>query len=282
MDNISFGKYTPNNTFIHKLDSRNKLFLTLFMTVIIFLKFNDWPFTLLMSGIYLVLLLTLMIISKVKLGSLLKALSGMWMMFLFIFIIYIFIPNASLESPVAFSIGKLDVKLFAIYQAIYILLRIFIMLSLMMILTSTTTPMELTGAFEWYGTPLKKIKFPVNEISMTLSIAIRFIPTLIEETSRIIKAQESRGVDFSKGGLAKKTKMIASLIVPLFVSAINRSEELSDAMEVRGYDPKAERTKYKRLTFSWRDLLAFVLVIAFGTLIIVLRVKDKTVPISLM
>ena len=110
---------------------------------------------------------------------------------------------------------------------------------------------------------------------MTLSIALRFIPTLLEESERIMKAQASRGVDFNHGGLGKRFKAIISLIIPLFVSAIDRSEELSNAMEVRGYDPRAKRTRYRVLHFGWRDLLAFTLVAALFAGIIVLFVFDK-------
>ena len=118
--------------------------------------------------------------------------------------------------------------------------------------------MDLTYAFEWYMTPLKLIRFPVHEVAMTLSIALRFIPTLLDETDRIMKAQASRGVDFNHGGLFKRFKAVMSLIIPLFVSAIQRSEELSDAMEARGYNPRDKRTKYRKLMFGWRDIIAFL------------------------
>ena len=151
------------------------------------------------------------------------------------------------------------------------------MFCLTMILTSTTKPMDLTYAFEWYMTPLKLIKFPVHEIAMTLSIALRFIPTLLDETDRIMKAQASRGVDFSHGGLFKRFKAVISLIIPLFVSAIQRSEELSDAMEARGYDPRAKRTRYRKLRFSWRDIIAFLVGAAIFGGVLFLFIYDKRV-----
>ena len=174
----------------------------------------------------------------------------------------------------AFNIG-FDVYWQAIYQAGYIILRLILMMAIMMVLTSTTKPMDLTYGFEWYMTPLKLVKFPVHAVAMTLSIALRFIPTLLEESERIMKAQASRGVDFNRGGLGKRFKAIISLIIPLFVSAIDRSEELSNAMEVRGYDPRAKRTRYRVLRFGWRDLLAFLFVGALFAGIIVLFVFDK-------
>ena len=165
----------------------------------------------------------------------------------------------------------------SIYDSAYIILRLVIMMSLMMILTSTTKPMDLTYALEWYMTPLKLIKFPVHEIAMTLSIALRFIPTLLDETDRIMKAQSSRGVDFNHGGILKKFKAGVSLILPLFISAIERSEELANAMEVRGYDPSAKRTRYRKLTFSWRDIISFILVGGLIAGIIYLVIYDNNV-----
>ena len=119
------------------------------------------------------------------------------------------------------------------------------MLGLTLVLTATTKPLELTNALEWFMKPLKVIKFPVHEIAMTISLALRFIPTLLEETDRIMKAQASRGVDFQNGKFSEKFRAIISLIVPLFISALQRSEELANAMEARGYDPSAERTKFR-------------------------------------
>ena len=137
--------------------------------------------------------------------------------------------------------------------------------------------MDLTYAFEWYMTPLKLVRFPVHEIAMTLSIALRFIPTLLDETNRIMKAQASRGVDFNKGGLFKRFKAVISLIIPLFVSAIQRSEELSDAMEARGYDPRAKRTKYRKLMFGWRDIIALLVALAIFGGVLYLFIYDKRI-----
>ena len=274
MTNITFGRYSPYNTFTHKLDARNKILLVILLVVGIFFQFKVWSTTLLMSGLYLVLIITIMIISRVSFLDLLNSLKGLWLLIIFMFAIYIFIPNSTYSGPVAFNIG-FDVYWQAIYQAGYIILRLILMMAIMMVLTSTTKPMDLTYGFEWYMTPLKVVKFPVHAVAMTLSIALRFIPTLLEESERIMKAQASRGVDFNRGGLGKRFKAIISLIIPLFVSAIDRSEELSNAMEVRGYDPRAKRTRYRVLRFGWRDLLAFLFVGVLFAGIIVLFVFDK-------
>jgi len=264
MSSITFGRYSPYRTFTHKMDPRNKLLLVIALVVIIFFPFKLYSTRLILSGCYLLFALFLMIISRVSFLQLLNSLKGMWLLIIFIFAIYLFIPNGQYKdadpSMIAFKVPWVDVTYYAIMDSGYIILRLIIMMATMMILTSTTKPMDLTYAFEWYMTPLKVIRFPVHEIAMTLSIALRFIPTLLDETDRIMKAQSSRGVDFNHGGLLKRFKAVVSLILPLFVSAIERSEELANAMEVRCYDPKAKRTRYRKLRFGWRDLIGFLLV----------------------
>ena len=199
----------------------------------------------------------------------------MWFLIVFLLVIYIFIPNTNYTHLWYQFNPHYAIYWDSLYKCGYIILRIILMLCLTMVLTSTTKPMDLTYAFEWYMTPLKIVRFPVHETAMTLSIALRFIPTLLDETERIMKAQESRGVDFAHGGLGKKFKAIISLIIPLFVSAIQRSEELSDAMEARGYDPRAKRTRYRKLTFSWRDAIALLFGLAIFGGVLYLFIMDR-------
>ena len=275
MSSMTFGRYTFRDTFVHRLDARNKIFLMIICMVGIFFQFKMWSTSLILSGIYFIALIILMIISKVSLLRLLKSLSGLWFLIIILMLIYIFIPG-NYHLGVAFYIGSYGVRWDAFCQAGYIVLRLIMMISLTMVLTSTTKPMDMTYAFEWYMMPLKPIRFPVHEIAMTLSIALRFIPTLLDETERIMKAQASRGVDFNHGGLFKRFGAVIALIIPLFVSALERSEELANAMIVRGYDPKAKRTRYRLLRFSWRDIIAFLVVAAAFAMVIVLFVADKT------
>ena len=125
--------------------------------------------------------------------------------------------------------------------------------------------LDLTYSLEWYLIPLRVVKFPTHEVAMTISIALRFIPTILDETNRIMKAQSSRGADFERGGLIKRFKAIISLIVPLFISAFERSGQLAEAMEARGYDPRAKRTRYRILKFHYSDILSFITVgVIFG------------------
>lgn len=265
MNNVTFGRYTPYGTFVHKVDPRNKLVIVVLLMVSIFLQFHVWSTTLVLSGAMLIILIAIMILSRVSLIDLFKSLKSMWFLVIMLLAIYLFIPNPTYKMEMYRFNASYALYWDSLYQAGYIILRLVLMISLTMVLTTTTKPMDLTYSFEWYMTPLKVIRFPVHEIAMTISIALRFIPTLLEETDRIMKAQASRGVDFNHGGLGKRFKAIISLIIPLFVSAIQRSEELSDAMEARGYDPRAKRTKYRKLMFSWRDIVAFLFAAAvFG------------------
>ena len=148
------------------------------------------------------------------------------------------------------------------------------MLAVTTILTTTTKPLDMTYGLEWYMSPLKVIRFPAHEIAMTISIALRFIPTILEETERIIKAQKSRGVDLEEGKLKEKIGAIISLLIPLLISSFQRSEELSDAMEARGYNPSAKRTRYRVLKFKLSDLFAALITVILLTLIILLGVYN--------
>lgn len=276
MSKITFGRYSPKNTFIHRMDPRNKILILILLMVAIFLQFTHWSTTLVLSGVLLLVIIIFMIISRINFIELFRSMATMWFLIVILMAAYIFIPMSTyIGTPVAFYIGTFAVYWAGIYQSGYIILRLIMMLSLTMMLTATTKPMDLTYAFEWYMFPLRGIHFPVSEIAMTLSIALRFIPTLLDETDRIMKAQASRGVDFNHGRFGKRIKAIISLIIPLFISAIERSEELSNAMEARGYDPKAKRTRYRILRFSWRDAIGFVLCCAIFGGILTLFIFDK-------
>lgn len=283
MSSMTFGRYTFHETYVHHLDARSKIFLMIIFMIGIFFQFNLWSTALLLSSLYVIILIIFMLMAHINFLSLFKSLGGMWFFILILMAIYIFIPNNNYYLPTAFTIGDVAVKWDAICQSAYIIMRLILMLALTIILTSTTKPMDMTYAFEWYMRPLKPLRFPVHEISMTLSIALRFIPTLLDETERIMKAQASRGIDFNHGGIFKRFGAIIALIIPLFVSALERSEELANAMIVRGYDPKANRSRYRLLKFSYRDILAFLLVGGLFALIIYLSAIDtKLNPLDLI
>lgn len=260
--------------------------MVILLMVMIFLRIGNWSTTYILCGVYLLFLIIIMLIAKISFLELFKSLKSMWFLVLFIFAIYVFLP-ATVEiketGHVAFYINTYPIYWESFLQSGYIIFRLIMMIALMMLLTSTTTPMNLTYAFEWYMSPLKVIKFPAHEIAMTLSIALRFIPTLLDETERIQKAQASRGVDFNKGGIFKRFKAIISLIIPLFISAIDRSEQLADAMEARGFDPKMKRTRYRILKFHLRDLISLLFVLILFAGVLTLFIFDKNgYPIDIL
>ena len=281
MDSLSFGRYVPYNTFVHRLDPRSKIMFLILLMVAIFMPFSVWTTSVIFSFIHLILVLVVMAISKVSFIKLIKSLKAMWVMVLILLLIYVFIPNSSYTLP-AFKIGDYQIYYDGFMQCFYIVMRLILILCITMILTSTSKPLDLTFAFEWYMTPLKIIKFPVHIIAMMLSIALRFIPTILDEANRIMKAQESRGVDFSHGGLFKRFKALISLFIPLIVSAFDRSEQLADAMESRGYDPKGKRTRYKVLSFKLRDLFSFIAIGAYVSLIMYLSIAHNNIDLIQM
>ena len=274
MSNIVLGRYTPYNSFIHRMDPRNKVFCLIALMVAVFISYSSWEITFIVGGLLALFTLTLLLISHISIKSLFSSLKTLWFIIIVLLIVNCLIPPRGAVVE-AFRIGDFPIYWDAILQSLKIILRLVLMISLSMVLTATTKPLELTYALEWYLTPLKFIKFPAHEVAMTISIALRFIPTILGEVDRIMKAQSSRGVDFKHGKLSSRFKAIISLIIPLFISAFQRSEELADAMEARGYDPKQKRTRYRKLSFSLKDLFAFfIIAILFGGLL-TLFILDK-------
>lgn len=272
MANISLGRYVPYNTFLHRLDPRTKLLsMILMMAVVLFNYGSTWTNLIIYGGL-LIFIYCLMRFAHITLKQLFKQLKMMWFMMLFLFVINLFMIKSDdviIAGSAYFVIPYLNWTIFysAIFTTFYIFIRLVLMISLTLILTSTTKPMELTYGLEWMLYPLKFF-LPVHVIAMTISLALRFIPTLLDETERIMKAQASRGVDFQEGKFKEKVRAVVSLIVPLIASAFQRSDELADAMEARGYDPNKKRTRYRILTWKTMDFVSFgCIVIIFGGLL---------------
>lgn len=259
MTNIALGRYVAHDSFIHRMDPRNKILCLIALMVAVFISYATYEMTFVVGGAIAVFVISILLISKVRILDVFKSLRVLWFLIILLMIINVFTPPVG-STNVAFHLGKLNIYWEAIFQSLKIILRLVLMIMLTMALTATTKPLDLTYALEWYMTPLKLIKFPVHEVAMTISIALRFIPTLLDETDRIMKAQSSRGVDFKHGKISSRLRAIVSLIIPLFVSSFQRSEELADSMEARGYDPKAKRTRYRVLKLSFGDLVGLILV----------------------
>ncbi len=281
MNNITLGKYVPYDSFVHRLDSRFKIFAMILLMVSVFLRFASIPMNFIVYGVLLIFVFALMLSAHVRISALFRQLKMMWFMIFFILLINMLVPgDASLGYFTLF--GSWKIYFSAIYNTLYIALRLIIMIAISMVLTATTTPLQLTGALEWYMYPLKFVRFPVHEIAMVISLALRFIPTILEETDKIMKAQASRGVDFQRGKLKEKVRAIVSLIIPLFISAFQRSDDLACAMEARGYDPQAKRTRYRVNRWRKRDsfAMAFILLFFGGILCLMFTRFDLVVWIS--
>ena len=280
MNNITLGKYVPYDSLIHKLDPRSKLLSMVILMVCIFFKFSSVAMNFFVYALLFIFIYIVMRIAHINLSMLFKQLKAMWMMIIILLIVNMLVKgDESMGTINVFNTGWI-IYYSAIYNTLYIVFRLIIMLGLTLVLTATTKPLELTNALEWYMKPLKVIKFPVHEIAMTISLALRFIPTLLEETDRIMKAQASRGVDFQNGKMSEKIRAIISLIVPLFISALQRSEELANAMEARGYDPSAERTKYRVSKWKVKDTISsLVILIILGGCIALMVTKIDVVSL---
>ena len=260
MKNIALGKYVPYNSFLHRLDPRVKLFVTIALLVAVFLPVKPYAMAYTVSGTLLLLTIAMLLISHIRVRDIFVSLRSLWFLVLFLVLVYIAVPKAENELGIAWEVNGWVVYWDAFAEAGKVIIRLVTMIMITMILTATTKPLDLTYGLEWYLTPLKVFRFPSAEVAMTISIALRFIPTLLEDASRVMRAQASRGVDFQHGRIASRITGITSLIVPLFVSSFIRSEELANAMECRGYDPRLKRTRYRVFRFHVRDLFAVLVV----------------------
>lgn len=251
MDNMTFGKYIPGNSIIHRLDPRLKICAVFIFLISVFFDAGFIGY-----GILAIYVLLCSLVSKIKLSHILKAIKPMIFMMLFLMIFNIFLMKT---GDVIIKIGNISIYSGALLQTAYIFIRLVFIITLTTLMTSTTKPLELTLAIESLLNPLKRFHFPVHELAMMISIALRFIPDLLDEAKRIMEAQASRGADFNEGSFMEKIKSIISLIIPLFISAFQRAEELANAMESRNYNPEATRTKYKVLTWTHLDTLSMLI-----------------------
>lgn len=257
MNNIALGRYIPLNSPIHRLDPRAKIISLILVMIAIFI-----PTGYIGYGIIGFFVIITVLLANLKLNFLWRSLKPMMFMLFFLLVINILVVK---QGTLLLEFYQFKIYSEAIFQTLYIMIRLILMIFLTTILTATTKPLELTLGIEDLLKPFQKFRVPAHEIAMMISIALRFIPTLIEETQRIMKAQASRGVDFDNGKFIEKIKAMLSLIVPLFVSAFQRAEELAYAMEARGYIPNHPRTRYKQLSMRFVDQLligiSFLLVV---------------------
>ena len=256
---ITLGQYYQTDSVLHRLDCRVKLVGTLAFIISLFVVNNVWGY--LLAALFLALCIRL---SNVPFKFMVKGMKSIVFLMLFAVVFNLFLTPG---TP-AVTIWKLKITWEGIEMASKMAVRLVMLIIGSSLMTLTTTPNHLTDGLESLLNPLKKLKVPVHEVSMMMSIALRFIPILLEETDKIMKAQMARCADFESGGLIKKAKSLVPLLVPLFISAFRRANDLAMAMEARGYRGGEGRTKMKPLIYKKRDHVAYVILLTYLVCII--------------
>ena len=250
LNNITLGQYFPGNSFVHKLDPRTKLLATLLFIVAIF--FANSPIS---YGILCAFTLFVILMSKLPFGMVLKSVKPIWIILVLTLCIHAFTTPG---DTILYRYSFITVTQEGLTMGIKMCLRLVLLLLFSSILTLTTSPIVLTDGIECLLRPFKCIGVPAHELAMMMTIALRFIPTLLEETDRIMKAQTARGADFESGNLLERMKNMLPLLVPLFISAFRRADELAIAMEARCYRGGEGRTRMHELVYTGKDFMAYV------------------------
>ncbi|MBE7008910.1 MAG: energy-coupling factor transporter transmembrane protein EcfT [Ruminococcaceae bacterium] len=260
LKDITLGQYFPGNTLAHKLDPRTKLLAVVCYIVAIFSCHSVWGY-----GAAIVTLIVSARVSKVGAKALFRGLRPVLFIIVFTAVLNLFYT----PGEVVWTWWVLKITREGVRMSVAMVARITLLITGTFLLTYTTSPIRLTDGLESLLSPLKKLHVPVHELAMMMSIALRFIPTLIEETDKIMSAQKARGADFESGGLVQRAKALIPLLVPLFVSAFRRADELATAMECRCYHGGEGRTKLHVLRFAARDylVLAFYVALAAGIIV---------------
>ena len=266
ISDVTLGQFFPGVSILHRLDPRTKIILAILFIVAVFLANNPIAFlVLLLSTLWFVAL------SRIALSTVLRGIKPIIAILIFTAIINIFFIKGSGEPLVSFWVIEIYTE--GIVKALFMALRVtLLIMGTSVLLTYTTSPISLTDGIESLLTPLKKIGVPVHVFAMMMSIALRFIPTLVEETEKIMNAQKSRGADFESGGLIKRAKALIPILIPLFVSAFTRAEELATAMECRCYRGDKNRTKLVKLQYKKNDFIIMGAVLLLLGAIIALRI----------
>ena len=270
ISDITLGQFFPGFSPLHKLDPRTKIIISIFYIVAVFLANTPVAFILLA----LITLFTVLT-SRISLGVILKGLKPILFILVFTSIINLFVTKGEGDPLVHFSIFRIYKE--GIIRAVFMSIRVtLLIIGTSIFLTYTTSPISLTDGIESLLKPLKKIGVPVHVFAMMMTIALRFIPTLVEETEKIMNAQKSRGADFTSGGLIKRAKNLIPILVPLFVSSFKRAEELATAMECRCYRGDVNRTKMVKLTYKPLDFLwLFFTLILFTAIILSIAITNN-------
>ncbi len=262
LTNITLGQYFPGQTFIHKLDPRSKILLTLVFIIMIFITTAFSSYIVLFA-----FFLMLVMVAKLNFAIILRSVKPLWPIILITMLVHMF----SNKGQVLYTLWIFDITKEGIMQGLLMSIRIIFLILFSSLLTMTTSPLQLTDAIERLLNPFKKFGLPAHELAMMMTIALRFIPTLLMETERIMMAQTARGAQFQHGSLIKKIKNFLSIIVPLFLSAFRRADELAIAMQARCYNGGQGRTRLTELKMGIRDTYATVIVFVVSATMLVAK-----------
>ena len=262
LKDITLGQFFPGNSVVHRLDPRTKLLMLIVYIVALFCAVS-W----ISYAVIFLFLATTIAISTIPLKSILRGMKPLVFILIFTGILNIFFTSG---EHLLVSFWGINIYAEGLIRAFFMMIRILMLITGTFLLTYTTSPISLTDGLESLLSPLKAIRLPVHELAMMMCIALRFIPTLIEETDKIMSAQKARGADFETGGLIQKVKALVPILVPLFISAFRRADELATAMECRCYQGGEGRSKMKILRFHRSDYLTLLLGICLTTGVIVL------------
>ena len=253
LKDITLGQYFPGNSVIHRMDPRTKL-VGLIIYIVALFTAASWV----SYGIMLAFLIVMVALSKIPVKALFKGMKPLIFILIFTGLLNLLFNGG---ETVLVAFWKITITLEGIIRAFFMVARILMLISATFLMTYTTSPIQLTDGLESLLSPLKKIRVPVHELAMMMCIALRFIPTLIEETDKIISAQKARGADFETGSVLKRVKALVPILVPLFISAFRRADELATAMECRCYQGGEGRTKMKLLRYRRRDYFAYLILL---------------------
>lgn len=252
LTDMTLGQYYPGNSFLHKMDPRAKILCTMIFICAIFLANNPWSY--LVVTLFTALCISL---SGVPFRLIVKAVKPLWVILVFTLVIHLL----TTPGTEIFRLGPVKITEEGVRNGVFMTLRLVFLIAFSSLLTYTTSPIVLTDGIEALLMPFRRFGVPAHELAMMMTIALRFIPTLLEETDRIRKAQSSRGADFTAGNIWQKAKSMVPLLVPLFISAFRRADDLATAMEARCYRGGEGRTKMHRLVYTGNDRIAFVAVL---------------------
>lgn len=261
---ITIGQYYSAESPIHKMDPRFKILASIAYLVSLFMVDYMWSYLVVVAFIGMCIYL-----SKVPLGFITRGLKPIMMLIIFAFVINLFFTPANGNEPLL-HIGFIKVYAEGLERAFFMAFRLILLIMGTSLLTLTTSPIELTDGIEYLLNPFKRIGLPAHELAMMMTIALRFIPTLLEETDKIMKAQMARGADFESGNLVNRAKALIPLLVPLFISAFRRADELAMAMEARCYRGGEGRTRMKVLKYTRLDVVSAIIVVMYTSICVVI------------